>query len=99
MIYVFVDESTGEPVDLNFPLGKAPKIGKVIRRNGRRLRRIVCCHLAVDQIARVTWKYPFRSESLPRGCCPESQDAKGRPIIKSQAHEREVLARTGYERE
>lgn len=99
MLYVFRDESTGKTVDLDFPFGKAPKIGKIIRRNGRRLCRIFSCYLAVEQVARVTWGYPFRSESLPRGCCPESQDAKGRPIIKSQAHEREVLARTGYERE
>lgn len=99
MIYCFVDESTGETVDLKFPCGKAPRIGKVIRRNGRRLRRIFSGYLAVAQIAKSVWGWPFRSESLPRGCCPESQDAKGRPIIKSQAHEREVLARTGYERE
>ena len=99
MLYVFQDEQSGETVDLDFHSGKAPKIGKIIKRDGRRLRRIVCCRLAVDQIDRVASKYPFRSESLPRGCCPESQDAKGRPIIKSQAHERNVLARTGYERE
>lgn len=99
MIYVFRDEITGAKVDLDFPSASAPKIGKVIRRNGRRLRRIVSCRLAVDQIARVAGKYPFRSESLPRGCCPDSQDAKGRPIIRSQRHEREFLPRTGYVRE
>ncbi len=99
MIYTFRDERTGQTVDLDFPRGKAPKIGKVIQRNGRRLRRLFCGYLAVAQISRGVWGWPFRSESLPRGCCPESQDDKGRPIIKSQAHEREVLARTGYERE
>ena len=99
MIYVFQDVESGETLDLDFPLGKAPKIGKVIKRDGRRLRRIASCYLAVAQISRGVWGWPFRSESLPRGCCPESQDVKGRAIIKSQAHEREVLARTGYERE
>ena len=99
MLYVFQDEQIGELVDLDFPSGKAPKIGKIIKRDGRRLRRIASCYLAVAQISRGVWGWPFRSESVRRGCCPERQDAKGRPIIKSQAHEREVLARTGYERE
>lgn len=44
-------------------------------------------------------QYPYASRRLPRGLegCPT--DSEGRTVIQSPRHEREVMARHGYERE
>jgi len=60
------------------------------------VRRIASFSLDSGGIARKTWGYPFVSHALPKGCCPDSCTADGKPIVKSQRHERDILARTGY---
>jgi len=40
VIYEFLDTDTGEHVEAEFPHEKAPKIGSIVRRNGRRLKRL-----------------------------------------------------------
>lgn len=99
MLYVFQDDVTGQVVDLPFPAGTAPKIGKVIQRDGRRLRRIFSGHLATAHIARITHGYPHRSRSIPKWLpgCPHAKN--GDTILRSQAHERSVLDRIGYVRD
>lgn len=102
MIYAF-ENAQGDTVDMYFPAGQAPKIGEVIVVDGEPLRRVAHFHLDTGGIARKTHQYPFVSQSLPKGCSPDSEvksgPGKGKPIIKSQAHEREVLAKTGYVRD
>ena len=39
-VYDFKDVETGEVVGVEFPMGKAPRIGARVRRGGRELRRI-----------------------------------------------------------
>lgn len=56
MIYQFVDEATGEPVELNLPMGSAPCIGETTRQGGRVLRRVVTApRIAVDKGC-VSWQ-------------------------------------------
>ena len=96
-IYTFVHEPTGEVREEMFSGDEAPKIGDKIRRAGKTWIRTFSGHIDAG-VARKVHKYPFVSESLPRGCCPESQDSKERPVIRSQTHEREVLSRMNYVR-
>lgn len=44
-------------------------------------------------------KYPYVSHRLPRGMdgCPH--DATGKPVVMDRQHEREIMAKHGYERE
>jgi hypothetical protein len=97
-IYTFKDIETGEEVEHVFPSELAPRIGDEIMIDKRLLRRTPSFTVATAQVERVTHGYPFVSRALPKGCSPESQTKDGKPIIKSQAHEREVLAKTGYVR-
>lgn len=100
--YVFKDED-GLTHDVFFPAADAPRIGDEIAVEGVTMVRVPHFHLDAGGIARKTNQYPFVSRSLPKGCCPDSEVKsglqKGCPIIRSQAHEREVLARTKYVRE
>jgi len=112
MNYLFEDIKTGEEVELDYPFGKAPSIGVIVNVPPppvecgyvthhswdctRALRRIASFSLDSGGIARKTWGYPFVSHALPKGCCPDSCTADGKPIVKSQRHERDILARTGY---
>lgn len=41
MIYEFEDVATGQTVEVEMDYRKAPAVGKVIRRKGRELRRLV----------------------------------------------------------
>lgn len=52
-----------------------------------------------DAYQRSTNQYPYVSRRLPRGLegCPTN--AKGQPVILSQTHEREIMARHGYRRD
>jgi hypothetical protein len=98
VIYEFEDILTGDRALFPFPIGEAPQIGHVTTIKGRRYRRLLSCHIDTG-VKRKTRGYPFVSRSLPKGCCPESQTEDGKPVIKNQLHEKEVLARTGYVRD
>ena len=90
--YVFEDVETKEQQDLFYQSKDVPKIGDVITADGRELKRVASFVLDSAGIARKTHKYPYVSRSLPRnlgGCDCNSQ---GQPIIKSQAHERNVAS-------
>lgn len=100
MIYQLRRINDGALVDSLFDSDKAPKIGDEVFVEGHgQCVRIPSFHIDSAGIKRKTEGYPFVSRSLPKGCHPESQDEGGRPIIRSQAEERSVLARTGYIRE
>lgn len=96
-MYSFVDESTGESVELHYSMANAPSIGTTVEVDGRRLTRVVSDYQVDD--ARNRSQYPYVSSSLPRnleGCTTNSQ---GKPVIMSRRHEKEVMARHGYEKE
>ena len=93
MIYEF-EAKDGERIELMMPSGKAPKVGADIEHEGKVFKRIAS---ATSSPAKV-WR-PYVSSRLPRNmpgceCTPE-----GKPIINTQATERSVGARLGWERE
>lgn len=92
-LYTFASEN-GEIIEKPYPMGKAPKIGAWVTVGRKRFKRVFCGRIDTDGIARKTWGYPFRSESLPRhvdlGC---ERDEKGRQIIPSPSREPDILAR------
>lgn len=97
--YLFQSDD-GETIERFYRMKDAPPIGTEIIVDGKTYRRVFCAEVGTAQVARVTHKYPFVSESLPRHVnLPCKRDHKGRQIIASQRQEREVLARAGYVRE
>jgi|TARA_R110001583_G_scaffold104488_2_gene251866 hypothetical protein len=90
--YVFEDTKTKEQQDFFYRSQDVPKIGDVIDVDGKELKRVASFVLDTAGIARKTHKYPYVSRSLPRniGGCDCNSD--GQPIIKSQAHERNVAS-------
>ena len=90
--YVFKDAETGEKIDRYFPIAEAPRFGETIIVDGREYVRQLNFNLDSAGIARKTHKYPYLSRSLPRDLNGCECNSKGQPIIKSQAHERNVAA-------
>lgn len=96
-MYPFIDEATGETVELMYSMSEAPSIGTTVEVDGRVLTRVVADY-QIDPATNRS-QYPYVSSSLPRnleGCTTNSQ---GKPVIMSRRHEREVMARHGYAKE
>ena len=91
-IYEFVNVETGDKEDVFFHSSNAPSIGDQIEHEGRMLRRAPSFILDSAGIARKTHKYPYVSRSLPRNLGGCDCNSKGQPVIKSQAHERNVAS-------
>ena len=90
--YVFEEGETKEQQDLFYRSKDVPKIGDVVNEDGRELRRVASFVLDSAGIARKTHKYPYVSRTLPRNLGGCDCNSKGQPIIKSQAHERNVAS-------
>ena len=93
MIYEF-QNADGRVIERQLPAAEAPKVGTPIVVDGVVFKRIA----SVGTSSPPVWK-PYISSRLPRNlegcdCTPQ-----GKPIINSQAKEREVCARLGWERE
>jgi len=95
MLYDFIDDATGETVTLPYDANLVPRIGDEIKHDGRTLRRVFCGDIASAEIARMTWGFPRASNALPKNLPGCKVDKKGRPIITSRKHERELTARHG----
>jgi hypothetical protein len=96
-LYPFIDEATGETVELMYSMSEAPSIGTTVEVDGRVLMRVVADY-QIDPATNRS-QYPYVSSSLPRnleGCTTNSQ---GKPVIMSRRHEREVMSRHGYAKE
>jgi hypothetical protein len=91
-IYEFINVDTGNKKDVFFNSSSAPRIGEEIEYEGGTFRRVPSFHLDSAGISRKTHKYPYVSRSLPRNIQGCEVNKKGQPIIKSQAHERNVAA-------
>ena len=91
-IYLFVDVESGETEDLFFNSDQAPSIGDEVQQGDKTLRRVPSFVLDTAGIARKTHKYPYVSRALPRNIRGCEVNKKGQPIIKSQAHERNVAS-------
>lgn len=92
-LYPFVDES-GEVAEFLFAMKDAPSIGATVSIDGKDWVR-VASDFTVDPGTN-RYQYPYVSNALPRGLkgCPK--DKKGKPIIMSRRHERNIAAMHGY---
>lgn len=101
-IYVFETEC-GQQVEKMFPVSDAPRIGDIIDIDGNKCRRVASFMLDGAGIQRKTHQYPFVSNSLPKNLRVDGEkvatDNRGRPIIRSQQHERNILRSIGWERD
>lgn len=96
MKYEFLD-SDGNVVEIAMMMRDAPSIGSIITHEGQTLTRIA----STPQVDPGTNRsqYPYVSTSLPRkleGCKTTKQ---GKPIVMSKRHEREIMARHGFEKD
>lgn len=102
MIYEFQADD-GEIIQENFPMKFCPEIGTPLVRDGKTYKRIFSRGglLFNDaQVATTVHGYPRTDVTLPKGDdVGGGMDPEGRPIIRSQAHEREVMARYGMRRD
>jgi len=96
MIYEFLDES-GNVVEINMPMRDAPSIGSIINHEGRALTRIAS-DMQVDPGTN-RHQYPYVSHSLPRNLDGCKTTRKGKPIVTSKRHEREIMAQHGFEKD
>jgi|LWDU01.1.fsa_nt_gi hypothetical protein len=62
-LYPFVDEKTGLDVDLNFPMGRAPKIGDTVVRGGAVLRRVPGHQEISPRTDDIFWNYQIGRET------------------------------------
>ena len=98
-IYAFTT-SDGQEVESFFSSDEAPKIGDTVDINGVQCTRIASFILDSAGIDRKTHKYPYVSRDLPRNLPGVGDyDKQGRPIIRSQSHERNVAAENDYIKE
>lgn len=98
MIYEFMDND-GNIHTAPYPMSEAPDIGTVVTIETDdgpiEATRIMSRNV---QVQGNVWK-PYVSNRLPRNlkgcaCTPE-----GKPIVQTQAEERNIMAKFGYERE
>ena len=90
--YLFKELETKESVEAFYQSKDAPSIGDVVDIEGKKCKRVASFVLDTAGIARKTHKYPYISRVLPRNIRGCECNGKGQPIIKSQAHERNVAS-------
>ena len=98
MIYDFVNDMTGESVELNFSMADVPSIGDTVMHEGEKLRRIACCQIDAGIDAKIHG-YPYVSSSLPRNLEGCDTNRQGKPIVTSRRHEHELISQHGYVRD
>ncbi len=80
MIYDFEDTKTGDLIGINYPMGKAPAIGRTVRYQGRVVRRVPSAPRVQDNTRE------FVSQSLPRWYKGAKRHTKdGKPIFTNKA--------------
>ena len=74
------------------PISQAPDVGSIRTIKGKKYMRIISVPtLNSEQIRSVVEGYPHVDYTLPKGDLGHGTDRSGRPIIKSQHHERELI--------
>ena len=92
-VYLFRDEK-GIEVESYYRYEDAPRIGDTVDIGGSKCTRVASFIIDSAGIERKTHKYPYVSRALPRNLTGvNNYDKQGRPIIRSQSHERDVAAR------
>ena len=96
MKYEFSDPS-GNVVEIDFPMREAPSIRDIILRDGVELVRVPSM-VQVDPATNRS-QYPYVSQALPRNLAGCKTASGGKPIVASKRHEREIMARHGYQKD
>lgn len=96
-MYLFKDEF-GAKHELHFSSEDAPRIGDKILKKQHILVRVPSFHIDTAGISRKTHKYPYVSHQLCRKIEGAESNKKGKPVIRSQSHEREIMARHDLEK-
>lgn len=101
MIYEFQIVGGTEVIEESFSIKDCPELGTLIHRNGHTYRRIMSAPQIDADVKNICRGYPYISSSMPRnGAVPGCEhDKKGRPIIRSRLHEKEVCAMGGLVRD
>ena len=98
-VYLFKGDNERE-VEAYFVAKEVPKIGDVVDILGEQCTRVPSFVLDSAGIRRKTHQYPYVSRALPRNMPGVgAYDKHGRPIIKSQSHERNVASQHGMVKE
>ena len=98
-IYAFVTDN-GKEVESFFNSSDVPSIGDTVEIDGAKCTRVASFVLDAAGINRKTHQYPYVSKALPRNLPGVGNyDKQGRPVIRSQSHERNVAAEHGYVKE
>jgi len=99
--YLFENvDNESDVIEADYPsMRDAPPIGTLVCKEGVWFRRVVSPSQVSAGVHAVVHQYPYTSSVLPKGLPGCRLDKKRKPIIRSRAHEREVCAQYGYERE
>lgn len=94
----------GETIEKWYPADDAPDLGAVIVVGGKRYTRILSSGIQIDAgVEQKVHGYPYVSNVLPKELegveCVRTGKNAGKPIIRSQNHEREVGAMCGMKRD
>lgn len=86
--YDFEDVATGEAVELFFSMSDAPRVGEVVRRDGRRLRRVWSVNnpvLARREVSFKAWSLDPWTPGFDR------YDTDGQPLVSGKRELRRGL--------
>lgn len=90
--YVFQDQETGAVVEMAMPLSNAPRYGQVIRRDGRRLKRVV------EQTLNIVSPFkPYVTHCIPKRTKGFKHTPEGKCVVETAAQERAYAKETGME--
>ena len=83
-----------------FDVDNVPEIGSTIIDSGSSWIRILSTDIQIGaDVRNVVHKYPYVSSTLPKNIGDCEKTPRGKPIIKSQAHERDICAKYGFVRD
>jgi hypothetical protein len=83
VLYQFQDIETGEELDLDFPMERAPEIGSLVRYKGRRLKRLVSRMSQPKVMENRFINYQVQT-GTEQATGAEAYDSKGRPMFSSR---------------
>lgn len=90
-LYEFMDEKTGDAIEIVYGMAEAPKIGAKVRKYGRTWTRV-----ASQTSKSKVWSREFKAVSLQLNH-PDAPrcDEDGTPVFRSQREVDEFCAKTG----
>jgi hypothetical protein len=96
--YTF-ETSDGKRTTGVYRMADAPRIGDTVTIAGEQCVRVPDSFQLDADIANVVHGYPYESNSLPRGLSGCAKSKRGKPIVQSRSHERELMARHNLRRD